>query len=331
MNTKELLMRNSRIASAIDVEKTSQAIVGGVGVGGSADFYCDLARCGVQRFRIIDPQRIETSNVARQGHDETNIGMAKVKAVAKKIKAINPRAEVLYEVIDFTQMTEPAMDAFFAAANLLVFMTDSFAAQALGNALALRQGIPALWAGLYAGGMGGEIAFWHHKLDACFRCLVSLRYKAHEAAKATGKSLDPVSDGATIFDIHFLDAIAGMLAIGLLTMGSQNRFGQLIEKLGNRNFLSISLDPDYRLRGKDPIRDILGIDPSNPAYFAWNTAIRSDPTADSEPCPDCVRFRGHRWEPAGETGLLRRVRPGDEEIKSDKKPGHELHEMIDTF
>lgn len=285
-------MNLSRIQGAMDVKRMGEAIVAGVGAGGSATFFCNLARCGVRRFRIIDPQRIERSNVARQGHDATEIGTPKVKAVAKMIKAINSEAEVTYLVQDFCDLSDGEIDSFLGDANLLCFMTDSFRAQARGNEAALRLNKPALWAGLYRGGTAGEIAFWHPQLAACYRCLMAARYEAQEKATKAGESLDPPSDGATIFDIQFLDAIAGMIAVGLLTRGAKNRFGRLIEELDDRNFIMVTTDSSYRWNGRDIIREQLKVPSDVRTLFAWNAVVRSDETAATEPCPDCRQFRG---------------------------------------
>ena len=45
-----------------------------------------------------------------------------------------------------------------------------FKAQAFGNEVALRLGIPAVWVGLYRSGQVGEVIFWHKDLPSCFRC-----------------------------------------------------------------------------------------------------------------------------------------------------------------
>ena len=149
----------------------------------------------------------------------------------------------------------------------------------------------ALWPGVYEGGLGGEIVFWYPGLP-CYRCLVPGRYKAQQQARAEGRSLDPPSDGTTIFEDGFIDVVTGQLVLGLLTRGAENRYGRLIEKLGDRNFLHVKLDPEYRWNGRDVIREQLGIPEDNDRFFAWNIAARRDPDGGQPPCPDCVEF-GH--------------------------------------
>ncbi len=281
----------SRIHGVIDTKRTQAAEVAVIGAGGSARLICDLARCGVQRFRIVDPDIVEPSNIARQGHDVTSLGVAKVDAVARLVEQINPAAEVMGLPLDFTQLTDDEIDDLFGTTDLFIFATDRFNAQARGNEVATRLLTPALWIGLYAGGQAGEIIFWHPGIAACFRCLCPSRYRAHEQAQIEQRRLDPTSEGATIFDISLVDSIAGMLAIGLLTQGADNRYGRLIPQLGDRNFLQVKIDPRWQWRGRDLVREHLGIPEDCESFFAWNTIVRADPTRGEPACPDCVRFR----------------------------------------
>jgi molybdopterin/thiamine biosynthesis adenylyltransferase len=298
----------SRIKHALDTVKTQRAHVTAFGAGASTTLLGNLARCGIEQFTLSDPDRIEPVNIARQGHREDQIGRFKVDAVAEMIRAINPRAEVTTLPMDCTVISDAEIEENFSGTDLFLFLTDRFTAQAWGNTLALRFGTPALWGGLYAGGFGGEIIFWHAEIDACFRCLCSKRYQAHAAAEET-TSLDPSSDGATIFDVAFLDAVAGMVALGLLTRGSDNRFGRLIDDLGDRNFLQLSTDPGFRIAGRDVIAEQLGISDQCDTYFAWNTIARRDPDGGQLYCSDCERYRGHRFEETPR-GFVR-IKPGE--------------------
>jgi molybdopterin/thiamine biosynthesis adenylyltransferase len=284
-------MELMRIKNAIDIQKTQNATVGVVGAGGNAGLICDLARCGVQHFVVIDFDRVDRTNIARQAHALNAIGTYKVDAIAAMVRAINPEAEVLGVVRDFTTLTDDEIDALFGDCDLMIFTTDSFKAQARGNQVALRLGIPAIWIGLYGGGRAGEIILWHSEIASCFRCLCSSRYRAQEQAAAKGISLDPGSDGATIFDIHCLDSIAGEIALGLLTRGSDNRFGRLVAQLADRNFLQIVLDPTWTWNGRNIIREQLGVPDDRDTFFSWITIARRDPTS-GQPCPDCVKYRG---------------------------------------
>ena len=166
-------------------------------------------------------------------------------------------------------------------ADLLVHAADRFPPQARGNVEALRLGKPALWIGLYAGGRAGEIVYWvPGQTEACFRCIASSRYEAFRRGARS-----PGSAGGTIHDLHLVDAIAGHIAVGILTRGAENRFGTLIEELGNRNLLQVKIDPEYRLGGADIFARHLGTSPAN---FSFTTIAL--PMEREAACPDCSKL-----------------------------------------
>lgn len=301
----------SRIAEVIDVKKAQAATIAIFGAGASAGLAGNLTRSGAASFKLFDFDPVSLANVTRQHHDATDVGRSKVEALAEAIRRINPDAAIETITDNFLHMDDKTIDGYSADCNLLVFATDRFAAQARGNELALRLNVPALWIGLYAGGTGGEAIFWHPGIDACLRCLCPTRYEAHAVAEKEQRSLDPPSDGCTIFDVSLLDAIAGMLAMGLLTRGSDNRFGRLIDELGDRNFIQVQLDPSWNLAGVNPVRKYLGVADDCPAFFAWNTIARRDPDGGRQYCPDCANLRGHRFGHLPD-GIHVRVRPEDD-------------------
>ena len=284
-------MNLTRLRKSLDTDHIRPSHVAVVGVGGSSHLITNLARCGVGRFTLVDPDTVEPANLARQGFQNGHVGGRKVSAVAAALRAIAPDVAVRELPLDFTAMDDAAAAQALAGVNLLILATDSFAAQARGNQVALALGIPAVWIGLFAGGLGGEVAFWHDGVTSCFRCLMSHRYAAQEKARAGGERLDPPSDGVTIFDTDFVDAVAGQVVLGLLTRGADNRFGRLVDRLGQRNYLLVKIDPEHRTAGRDLVREQLGVGEACPAFFGWTTVALSDPTAGREVCPDCRTYR----------------------------------------
>jgi hypothetical protein len=92
-----------------------------------------------------------------------------------------------------------------------------------------------------------------------------------------------------------------------LTQGANNRFGQLIDALGQRQFVQVGLTPDFSVHGKDVIRDHLGVSRDCDAFFAWNSIALRDPDAGQLSCPDCEEYRGHRFVEQG--GRTVRTKP----------------------
>lgn len=288
-------MNFSRIADCIDVDRMQKSKAALIGAGGAVGLACNLVRSGLGSLDVYDFDVVTEENIPRQAHSSVAMGMLKTEALAAEVHRINPDVTVRCFNRDVTTMMDDELADAVADTDLLINATDSFQAHAFGNQIALRFNIPSLWIGLYPGGVAGEVVFWDRDILPCYRCLVPKRYTAHKRAAAEGHSLDPSSHGCTIFDITHLDAVAGEIAVGLLTRGADNRLGRLIDQLNGRNFLQLQLDPNWSLNGRNPIRERLGVLADNPAFFAWNATVLSDPDRGELYCPDCEKYRGHSF------------------------------------
>ncbi len=268
-----------RIRSSVDVLRMQQSHV--MLIGGAVGLTYDLARCGLGAVSIVDIDRISASNPARQDFNSIDVARYKVDAIAENLKKINPEIEVESYVLDFCSISPEELERLFGHTDLLIYATDFFPAQARGNIEALRLNKPAIWIGLYQGGLAGEIIYYVPGVTpACYRCICGSRYNAFNKGGASVSS-----DGGTIFDLHLVDSIAGHISLGILNRGSDNRYGTLIEQLGNRNLLQVKNDPNYTLNGKDIFKQYLG---DNPANFSFTTiALPMDRELD---CPDCARL-----------------------------------------
>lgn len=277
-------MNFDRISQSVDVARLQQSHV--AIVGGGYGLAMDLARCGVKTFTYIDFDIVDDTNPARQDFAVDNIGRPKVDAIEVALRAINPAATVHKLRRDFCSLSPAEIEEMLGPCDLLLFATDRFVAQARGNLEAIRLAKPAVWIGLYRGGRAGEIAFTRPiQGQACYRCIASARYEAfYRQAESGGAGVDIPSRGAVIMDLHIVDGIAAQIAVGLLTAGADNRFGRLIDQLGDRNFIQVKLDPTYKLGEPDVFESHLG---TNPAQFAFNSiALAIEPDPD---CTDCAR------------------------------------------
>ncbi|RKY12571.1 MAG: hypothetical protein DRP65_00930 [Planctomycetota bacterium] len=271
-------MNFQRIAQTVDVNAMQQSHV--TMIGGAYGLIRSLVHCGLGAVTMVDFDRIDSSNPARQDFYSTDLGRYKTEATASDLQKINPEVEVECYTQDYCSLSRQQHDALFGHTDLFIFATDFFPAQARGNFEAVRLSIPAIWIGLYKGGRAGEIVFYvPGKTSACYRCICNGRYQAfHNGSGNTNVS----SAGGTIHDLHLVDAIVGQIATGILTDGADNRMGKLISKLGNRNLLQVKMDPDYRLGDKDIFGQYLG---NHPANFSFTTIAL--PMEREESCPDC--------------------------------------------
>lgn len=276
----------SRLLNMLDVAKLNRAKVMVIGIGGAMTIAESLVRSGVAAIDVVDKEAVETPNIGRQGHKR--VGVPKVVSARDTLQQINPNLKVTSIQSNFTrdnsEVVELAKDC-----DLLIFATDSFEAQADGNWLVMTTGVPGLWIGLGQNGECGEVVWYipgYHK--NCMRCLLEQRFLNWENGD------DPASDGALYSDLLITDGIASHIAFGILTRGSNNYFGRLIENLGDRQYLQISLRSTFEINGTNPIQRKLGIDEENPAHFAYCTRFESNGRR-MLPCPDCAEFIGRTF------------------------------------
>jgi len=269
----------SRINSSIDVDAMQNSRV--AMIGGAVGLSYGLARCGLGSISLVDFDYVSATNPARQDFNSTDIARHKVEVVAENLLRINPEMEIDCHVMDYCSISCEEYDRLFGDMDLLIHATDFFPAQARGNVEAVRLQKPAMWIGLYQGGRAGEIIYYVPGLTpACYRCICGSRYNEFNKGGASVSS-----DGGTIFDLHLVDSIAGQISLGILNRGADNRYGSLIDQLGNRNLLQVKNDPNYTLNGKDIFKQYLG---DNPANFAFTTITLQ---MDREPnCPDCAHL-----------------------------------------
>jgi hypothetical protein len=286
------MLDTSRIDSIVDQPRLQERRVTMIGLGGGSFGGRQLVRCGLRRVRLVDPQRVGAENIVRQEYRQDDVGRLKVDVTAAAMAAINPDVEVERFPLDITRLSEEQERAIFAGTDLVMALADNHAAQSKASCMALKYHAAFISVGIYAGGVGGEVFCMRADDPVCYRCMFPQRYERQAAAAATGQSLDPPSDGASIFAGTLIDSIAGDIALGLLTEGANNRYGRLLERLDNRPLLVVKLDPDWETRpGRDIVRDELGIAPENRFYFAYNTIAMEPHGAAVNPCPDCQTYR----------------------------------------
>ncbi len=131
--------------------KLRAARVAVIGIGGVGSWAAEaLARSGVGRLRLVDLDHVAESNINRQVHAlEDTLGMAKVDAMAARIRSIDPAAEV--EAVDAFLEPETA-EQLVAGCDFVIDAADQMRAK-LALVLACRHAGIAL---LVSGGAGGK-------------------------------------------------------------------------------------------------------------------------------------------------------------------------------
>jgi hypothetical protein len=274
----------------------SKTTIFAIGTGASGKFLEELARLGIKRFFLFDPDIVERHNLVAQNFRADDIGRLKVDALKERLEQIEferdnptiPRLEVMTGK-DFLAVADRKLDELIDAEQAMgnrpvfLFMTDAHLVQARGSRIALKYQVPTFWVGVYRGGGAGEIVFWlpgFHGLP-CYRCITAPRY-AHYDKAAVKRQISAKSSGLP-FATSLLDSILGHLVIGGIHYGDQrNPHGRLLSRLlrERRNFVQVQLDPEYRLGGEDIFDQIDG-----PDMVCFNTLFQIDGAKAT--CPDC--------------------------------------------
>jgi sulfur carrier protein ThiS adenylyltransferase len=99
-------------------EMLQKATIGIAGCGGlGSNAAVALARAGVGKLILADPDRVELSNLNRQHYFQSDIGKVKVEALAGHLKAINPDIVLVLHELELTPDNAPEI---FGEADLLV-------------------------------------------------------------------------------------------------------------------------------------------------------------------------------------------------------------------
>lgn len=161
-------IRQAAVLGPEGQEKLRESTVLIAGAGGLGTVIAQyLAAAGVGTLRIVDHDRVETSNLNRQIlHWTKDVGAAKIASAAEKISALNPHVRV---EPDGRTITEETIDAVIDGAGMIVDAMDNFATRFVLNRAALRLGLPLFHGAVR--GWCGQAATIIPGRTACLRCI----------------------------------------------------------------------------------------------------------------------------------------------------------------
>ncbi|MEO1469241.1 MAG: HesA/MoeB/ThiF family protein [Pseudomonadota bacterium] len=190
-----------------------------VGAGGlAAPVIAYLAGAGVGHLAIIDPDRVEITNLHRQVlFTEGMLGAPKAGAAAGYARALN--ADIAVEPV-IGRLDPANAPALVGAADLVIDAADSFAAAYTASDACLAAGVPLISASVlgregYAGGFCGRGAAAAPSLRAVFPDL-----PARAATCATAGVMGPV--------VGMIGAMQAQMALGVLLDHRPSPLGQMV-------------------------------------------------------------------------------------------------------
>jgi molybdopterin/thiamine biosynthesis adenylyltransferase len=221
----------SRIEGLFETRKLSGKTVAIVGLGtGGATCADELARCAVDRFMLVDFDRLEIHNLARHTCGLRDLGRFKTEAVADRIRDVNPAAEIKRHEADIVK-TPGLLEEIMGGSDIILVCTDNNASRYAINEECLRRGTPAIYAGAYERAFGGMIMRVIPGKTPCYDCVVGAVQKTlPELPTRKGPIAYSEIDDASAFkaepglcmDVHMIALIQAKMALLTLLRGTDS-------------------------------------------------------------------------------------------------------------
>ena len=137
------------------IHRSTVAIMGCGGIGGTAVEM--LARWGIKRFRLVDKDKFEISNMNRQLYATVDtLGHWKADTAAKRIQTINPFAEV--EMVLNEKLNKENTKRLVEGADIVLHEADTRSSDLLVHQASQQYGVPLVSVNLfYMGGVKVQI------------------------------------------------------------------------------------------------------------------------------------------------------------------------------
>ena len=237
----------------------------------------DLVRSGVGAFTVIDPDRVDATNLARTIYSAADIGVPKPDALARRLRAIDPAAVVDRHATPLGTTDLPQAPA---GVSLVVAAIDDMTEQALLAHHAYAAGVPLVACALYKKAAAGEVVLSVPATGtACWWCAVGAGIPSSERPGRDyglhGRLADESALGPSI---HLVAGVAASAALGLLA-SPRSQAGRTLERLlsQRRTLGLIATTPTWGF-----FKTVFaGMDHQHAPQSVW---VRVDPDAD---CPVC--------------------------------------------
>lgn len=163
--SRHILLDEVGEAGQLALRAARVLIVGAGGLGSPVAAY--LAAAGVGTIGIVDDDIVELSNLQRQIlFSEDDLGLAKVEAAARRIKACSSGTVV---EIHHERLGAASAEELISAYDLVVDCSDNFATRYAINDACLLLGRPFVYGSIYR--FEGQVSVFCQPGGPCYRCL----------------------------------------------------------------------------------------------------------------------------------------------------------------
>lgn len=150
-----------------DADRLAAATALVIGLGGlGSPAALALARAGVGTIRVVDPDRVEISNLPRQPlYTEEDVGRLKVDVAVERLPRLARGVRVEASPVRFTLEERQLLEGV----HVVLDGTDSVTAKFAVNDAAVRAGVPLVHAG--ASDWRAQLTTVVAGIGACYRCV----------------------------------------------------------------------------------------------------------------------------------------------------------------
>lgn len=168
-NPNDAWDRVERLLGTDALQRLSTMTVGVVGLGSGGGFVAQsLAMSGVGKFILVDDDTLEETNVVRHVADRRYLGRGKAEVVAELLAERNPDVQVEVRNGRIEQHMDVLDDC-----DLLVVGVDGEGTKYAINEACLERDLPAVYAGVYERGEGGDVTLIRPYDGPCYACWAS--------------------------------------------------------------------------------------------------------------------------------------------------------------
>jgi proteasome lid subunit RPN8/RPN11 len=232
--------------------QAAHVLIVGLGSGGSQTAEA-LARASVERFTLIDPDKVGPENLSRSVYRFADVGKDKTRALTERLTAINPAVNAREVTASLDEIADEDLAAMVGEATLVIAATDDPKAQLRLNHIAWSLGVPAVFGGVYARGEAGEVVFTVPGLDGirCYQCATASRRHGPRAEAGINYGTGQlIAEPALGSDISHIVMASVKIAIGLLELVTRNvphSAGNLVATALAKGYQYVILStvPDY--------------------------------------------------------------------------------------
>lgn len=221
-----------------------------IGAGSVGSFLAELlVRSGVLHVAVVDMDTVSSTNLCRTVYDERDIGASKVAALKVHLHAVRKDIDVDARHVDVGEVDDDELARWIDDSDLVIAVTDHPPTQSRVAALSYHRK-PAVFAGAYAKGTGGEVLFTLPNETPCYHCVLGSIREDHRPNR--GKFDYGLSTGqlaaepALGVDILHVTTCAAKVALALLLRGTNSTVPSILTSEHSVLFVGNAVDWIWR-------------------------------------------------------------------------------------